>query len=280
MSMDPVNKKYPKPPATSSGPVASTPSMMPLYIPDPSIKGLSFDQLLNQRGIRMVHHKAIPCFNLESTTFQAHDPDCPFCDGSGIQYYGTKEIWGVFTGNSIEKTFEAHGVWEVGSAVVTLPTTYPDGSQADFNTFDRLELPDVTVRLYELKDYEPNEENLLRLRYPIEKVEYVAYIFDEQKIEMHENVDFTVTPDGYLKWIEGRQPPYFNHKGRGVVLGIAYFAKPIYVVMQALRELRITQELVNGKKQAVRLPQQVLVRRDFLVGTGEKINGPLGTTNT
>lgn len=271
--MDPVNKQYPKAPATSGGAVATTPSMMPLYIPDPSIKGLSFDQLLAQRGLRMRHFKSIPCFNLESTTFQAHDPDCAFCDGSGIQYYDSKEIWGTFTGNSIEKTFEAHGVWEVGSAVVTLPTTYPDGSQADFNTYDRLELLDVTVRLYELKDYEPTHDNLMRLRYPAEKVEFVAYIEDGKKmIKLYENVDFTLTQDGHIQWIEGKQPPYFKHKGRGVVLGFAYFAKPIYIVMQSLRELRITQELVNGKKQAVRLPQQLLVKRDFLVGAGEKFN--------
>src|SRR5882757_2927243 len=108
MSIDKPNQKYPNPPATSP---MSTPSQMPLYLPDPSIKGLSFDQLLNQRGIRMIHHKAIPCFNIESTNFQAHNPDCTFCDGSGIYYYEMKEIWGVFTGNSIEKTFEAHGVW-------------------------------------------------------------------------------------------------------------------------------------------------------------------------
>ena len=115
MSMEKPSKQYPTPPATSP---VSSPSPMPMYLPDPSIKGVSFDQLLSQRGIRFIHHKAIPCMNVESTTFQAHQPDCTFCDDSGIIYYESREIWGVFSGNSIEKTFEAHGVWETGTAGV------------------------------------------------------------------------------------------------------------------------------------------------------------------
>ena len=275
--MDKPNQKYPNPPATSAGGL-STPSMMPIYLPDPSIRGVNFDQLLSQRGIRMIHHKALPCFNLESTDFQAHNPDCSFCDGSGIYYYDQKEIWGIFTGNSIEKTFEAHGVWEVGSAVVTLPTTYPDCTQADFNTFDRLELPDVTVRLWELKGYEPTNNNIQKLRYPIEKIEFASYIVDNIQTFLTEGVDFTLTADGKIQWVDGHEPPFYKTKDRGAVVGFAYFAKPIYVVLQSLRELRITQELVDGTKQIKRLPQQVLVRRDFLVGSGEKFNAP--PTNT
>lgn len=227
----------------------------------------------------MVHYKAIPCMNVKSTDFQAHTPDCKFCDNSGIIYYDSKEIWGVFSGNSIEKTFEAHGVWEVGTAVVTLPTTYPDGTQADFNTYDRLEIPDFTVRLWEQKGYEPRPGGIQELRYPVEKVEYASSITDDVQRFYTEGVDFTLTPDtisngGAIQWISGREPIYDPRLGRGAVVGWSYFAKPVYVVMQSLRELRITQEMVNNVKTAKRLPQQVLVRRDFLVRAGEKVVEP------
>ena len=43
------------------------------------------------------------------------------------------------------------------------------------------------------------------------------------------------------------------------------------LVVQSLRELRVTQEMVNGVKQIRRLPQQVLIRRDFMVGAAEKL---------
>lgn len=271
MSMDRPNKQYPNPPTTSP---TSTPSPMPIFLPDPSIKGQSFDQLLSQRGIRMIHRKAIPCMNVKSTEFDAHQPDCPFCDDSGIIYYESREIWGIFSGNSIEKTFEAHGVWEVGTAVVTMPTTYPDGSQADFNTYDRLEIPDQTVRLWELKGYEPRAGNIQDLRYPIEKVEYASSITDGIQKFYTQGIDFNIDTDGAVVWIDGKQPTYNSNLERGEVVGWAYFAKPVYVVLQSLRELRITQELVNGVKTAIRLPQQILVRRDFMVGSGEKIANP------
>lgn len=272
MAMDKPNQTFPNPPPTSP---VSTPSPMPIYLPDPSIKGASFDQLLGQRGIRFIHHKAIPCMNIKSTEFEAHTPDCEFCDDSGIIYYSSQEIWGVFSGNSIEKTFEAHGVWEVGSAVVTLPTMYPDGTQADFNTYDRLEMPDYTVRLWELKGYEPRPGNIQELRYPVEKVEYASTIVDGVQTFYTQGVDFNVDDNGDIVWVVGKTPPYDKVLERGAVVGWAYYAKPVYVVLQSLRELRVTQEQINGVKTTIRLPQQILVRRDFMIGAGEKIVNPV-----
>lgn len=272
MSMDKPNKVYNTPPSQS---LTSTPSQMPIYLQDPSIRGVSFDQLLSQRGVRVIHHKAIPCMNVESTTFQAHQPDCPFCDDSGLIYYDSKELWGVFSGNSIEKTFEAHGVWETGTAVMTFPTEYPDGSQVDFNTYDRIELPDFTVRLWELKSYEPRPGGLQDLRYPVQNVEYASSITDGIQRFYVPGVDFNVTSDGAIEWVTGKQPQYDASLERGEVIGWAYFANPVYIVLQSLRELRVTQEMVNGVKTSRRLPQQILVRRDFMVGSGEKIVNPV-----
>lgn len=266
MSQEKPSQPYPSPPATST---TSIPSPMPMWLPDPSIKGVSFDQLLNQRGIKMVHSKAIPCMNIKSTQYNAHQPDCEFCDDSGILYYGESEIWGVFQGNSIEKIFEAHGVWEVGTAVVTFPTEYPDGSQADFNTYDKITLPDFTVRLWELKEYEPRSEGQA-LRYPIKNLEYASSISNGVQKFYQVGVDFNINSEGLIEWISGKEPSYDTNTETGEVVGYAYFANPVYTVIQSLRELRITQEMVNGQKQARRLPQQVLVKRDFLVSKQEK----------
>ena len=272
MSMDKPGNVYP-PPAQAP---TSTPSPMPLYIPDPSIKGINFDQLLNQRGIRFVHSKAVPCPNILDVDNNAHLPDCEHCDDSGILYYGEQEIWGIFTGNSIEKTFEAHGVWEVGTAVVTLPTEYPNGEQADFNTYDRLVIPDFTVRMWEMKEYEARPNGKQSLRYPVKKVEFACSISNGVKKIYQPGVDFNITPEGDIQWIEGQEPFYDSNIDRGEAIIWAFYSNPVYVVVQCLRELRITQELVNGQKVAKRLPQQLLVRRDFMVGAGEKIANSQG----
>ena len=268
--MDKPNQVYPSPAQS----ITSVPSAMPPLIQDPSIRGVNFDQLLSQRGVRMIHRKAVPCPNILTVDTNAHDPNCAFCDNNGMMYYGEVEIWGVFSGNSIQKTFEAHGVWEIGTAVVTLPTEYPDGSQADFNTFDKLVLPDFTVRLWELKEYEPRPGNIQELRYPAQKVEYASSIVNGVQKFYQQGTDFNIDAQGQIVWVSGREPRYDSELGHGEVITWAFYAEPVYLVMQNLRELRITQELVNGQKVARRLPQQILVKRDFLPDKAETVVNP------
>jgi hypothetical protein len=190
-------------------------------------------------------------------------------------FYDEKEIWGIFQSNSLEKTFETHGVWEVGSAVMTFPTTYPDGEQADFNTFDRLVFPDFTARTWEKKEYEPRPDNIQKLRYPIQKITQMFSITNNIRKDYVEGVNFNLV-DGYIQWIPGNTPFYSESKDVGEVISIAYYTNPVYNVVQLLRELRVTQEMINGQKQAVRAPQQVLVKRDFISNEKESL-GIAGT---
>lgn len=258
MSMDKPNQVYPLTPA-------STPSMMPPQIPDPSLKGISFDQLLSNRGIRFLHRRAIPCMNINDLDQNTHDPKCNVCDGSGIYYYREKEIYGVFYSNSLERMFEHHGVWDVGTAIITLPVEYADGEQADFCMFDQLVVPDFTVRMWELKEFVPTTGLIQQVRYPIQKVDYMASAANDVVKEYVAGVDFNLTVDGKIQWVSGKQPSYNNVAERGDVYVVSYFANPVYTVLQHLRELRISQEMnPSNQKVAKRLPQQVLVKRDFL----------------
>ena len=261
MAMDPPNKSYPPSPT-------STPQFMPAQIPDPSLRGASWDQILQNRGIHFIHRRAVPCPNMSRLDDNNHMPDCPFCDDSGIIYYDEREIIGVFQSNSIEKTFEQHGVWEIGSAV---PAEYADGTPADFNTFDELIITDFTARMWELKEYEQTPDKTQTLRYPVEKVDYLAVTTDGELTRFQEGVDFTITEDGAIKWLPGKGPDFDATRGVGDVFTVSYYAFPVYKVLQPLRELRVSQEMIGGQKVAKRLPQQILVRRDFLVGAGEKI---------
>lgn len=240
----------------------SQPSPMPLQIPDPSIKGVNFDQLANNRGIRFIHRRAAPCPNMTSVDDNNHDPRCQVCDGNGVMYYAEKEIWGLFVSNSIEKNFEQQGMWEIGTAVVTLPAYYPDGSVAEFNTYDQLVVPDFPSRMWQMVEYESRTGLITPLRYPVDTVDIITSVRSQTRHDFIEGTDFNIV-DGNITWISGREPNYDNIKEQGEVITIVYHANPVYNVLQQLRELRITQELVNGQKVARRLPQQILVKRDF-----------------
>jgi len=243
----------------------SLPPFMPPQILDPSIRGENFDQLLQNRGIRFIHKRAAPCPNLNKLADNSHNPMCPICNNNGFLFYDEREIYGVFVSNSLQKNFEQQGMWEIGSAVITFPSLYPDGSVAEFNTYDQLEINDFPVRLWELKEWNPGENNgVTRMRYPVDTIDIVTSVQNNVRIDFIEGTDFNIDTNGNLAWIVGREPSYNNTEEKGEVLSIVYHANPRYNVLQQMRELRITQQMINGQKTAIRLPQQILVKRDFL----------------
>ena len=252
MPIDKPNQQYTNSP-NPFGP------FMPGILPDPSIRGAAFDQLLNNRGIRFIHKIAAPCPNMNTLSDNNHEPECPFCDQSQILYVQQKEIWGVLSSNTLEKMYEVQGVWEVGTAVITFPTEYTDGVQADFNVFDQLECPDFEVRLSDLKEYDGSGST--GLKYNIVKIWNITSISNGVLKTYIEGTDFNIS-GGNIVWIN--EPQYNSIEEIGEVLSITYIANPVYNVLQTLHELRVTQELVDGVKTAKRLPQQVLVKRDFL----------------
>jgi hypothetical protein len=159
-------------------------------------------------------------------------------------------------------------------ATVTAPTEYPDGTEADFNTYDRLRIPDFTVRMWELKEYEPRPGNIQALRYPVEKIDYATAIVSGVQVFYKLGIDFNIDADGNVVWIDGKEPDYNSDTGHGQPVTWVFYAEPVYYVVQTLRELRITQELIQGQKTARRLPQSILVKRDFLPGRAETIVNP------
>lgn len=261
MSMDKPSTVYPSSPTTY-------PSPMPINIPDFSLKGESFDQLLKNRGIRFIHHKATTCPNMTTVADNSHNPNCQICDGQGMFYYEDKEIYGVFYSNSIEKNFEMQGIWEVGTAIVTLPTEYADGTQAEFNSLDQLSILDFTVRMWQLKEYKNTPNRQQQLRYPIHNIDHMSSAKDDTIILYKQGIDFNIV-DGNIEWVVGKEPK-MNDVGLPPVLSIQYFANPVYTVLQHMRELRVSQQLVSGQKVAKRLPQQILVKRDYLYNAPER----------
>ena len=258
------NKQYPKS-------TRSTPSPMPGILPDPSIKAASWDELIQNRGIRFIHRVAMPCPNMKGLDENNHAPNCQLCDNSQMLYKETfpgttdeREVWGVFTSNSLEKMFEVQGVWELGTAVITFPAEYPNGLQADFNTFDQFYCPDFEVRLYDLLKYEPTTNDIQKLRYPIVNIEYITAVVNGVLTEYQLGTDYEIV-DGGIYWLI--KPYYDSANDLGQVFSIVYNANPVYTVQNVLHEMRVTQDydIATGQKTARRLPQQVLVKRDFLL---------------
>lgn len=247
----------------------STGQIMPLNLPDPSIRKESFDELLRNRGIHFIHRRAVPCPNLRSLDDNTHDPNCTFCGNKGFMYYESKEIVGAFSSNSLQKIFEHQGIWEIGTASVTMTSEYVDGTQADFAMYDQLYIPDYEERLWELREFIEDKDILLR--YPITKLDSITSVERGVLTTWILGTHFTIDGNGNMHWISDIKPSYNSNTERGSVLAISYFAHPSFIVVQHMRELRATQEKQGVGKVAVRLPQQLLIKKEFLVRQQEKV---------
>ena len=136
---------------------------------------------------------------------------------------------------------------------------------------------DYTVRLWELKEYEPRPNGRQQLRYPINKVGYLITTEGNQITEYVEGVDFTVE-DGEIQWVAGNTPSYDTMNDMGQTYAVSYWANPVFIVLQPMRELRVTQQMMpDGTKISVRLPQQLVIKRDFLVNKPEKLVAGIGS---
>jgi hypothetical protein len=95
--------------------------------------------------------------------------------------------------------------------------------------------------------------------------------------EYVQGVDFDVV-GGQIQWVVGKTPSYDNINDMGQTYSVAYWAKPVYIVLQPMRELRVTQQLMpDGTKISVRMPQQLVIKRDFLVNKPEKLVAGIGS---
>lgn len=253
-------QRYPKSPGYSR-------RMTPDNLPDPQLDPIAFEQLIKNRGLKWKHEKGTPCPNVDDMDTQQHDPNCECCT-NGIIYFDPQCINGLFQQNKLERMYEVQGVWDIGEAVVTYSAYADDkdgnagyGCPVDIQHFDRLTLLDYEFRWQQLIEHSPT--GIDRLRYPALSMNYLATKDKEYFVDK----DFIINEDGNIKWLGQNQPGYDQLNDRGEVYTIVYSARPVFLVVHLVHEVRATktEDPIDGEVKAVRLPQQVLLRRDYLV---------------
>lgn len=238
----------------------------PDKLPDPQLDPLAFEQLIKNRGLRWRHFKAAQCPNVEDLETNQHNPNCRICE-NGMVFFGEREVHGIFQQNKLERMYEIQGVWDVGEAMVTFSAFEDDadgnpgkGSTIDLQHFDKLICLDYTFRWQELIEH--SSLGVDRLRYPALTIEFLRTKSKEFKI----NEDFIIDEKGMIKWTGQNTPGSDQLNDRGEIFTVSYCARPVFYVVQLIHEIRATkaQNIVTGEVMAIRLPQAVLIRRDYL----------------
>lgn len=116
-----------------------------------------------------------------------------------------------------------------------------------------------TVLAQELLEFKPTGRQ--RLRFPIVEMDYIA----DTNNRYEQGADFNVV-DGMIEWIGNRKPVFVN--GRGTVLSVVYFTKPVFAVVSTPRVFRgvwsNSTGSANSPAQSTYLPGSAMLQMLWL----------------
>src|ERR1700677_4990066 len=181
-------------------------------IPDETIDFVpeAFDSLIQGKGVRLVHWKAIPCpigkvDALDQRVSHGYHNNC----NNGFLYIKAGVLTAMFSNNSKNQEQMDVGLVSFANAQVSLSRFYnePDacGNQVPVIVapFDRMYMVEQNLRVPNWQLLQTSGTTTERLAFPVVTVEHCV---DSDGIELKQDKDFTITPDGLLQWLPGKQP--------------------------------------------------------------------------
>jgi hypothetical protein len=194
----------------------------------------AFDHLVRTKGVKFVHHRAIPC---PVGLTDEHDLHRTHADHSGCSngfiYKPIGRVTSVFTSNSTDPRKLEEGYYDGSTVVVTFPRFYdePADKRVMVRPLDRLYLEeeDLLVAIWD-KTHRRNDGMPDRVEFPIKHVEHLV---DSNGAWHEEGIDFEVV-DGCIVWLAGKGP------APGTVYTAWYTYRPYWYVDRLVHEIRVT----------------------------------------
>lgn len=243
---------------------------------------LKQDEFVTGLGVDFTHYKAIP-----SPIGKSDRGDYRRQDGvdtvtsNGFIYRCAGIFTATITDNSSNHERSDSGIVDDSTSRLVLPRFYnlnalADGPRIYLEIGDRLYIKDanadVNVVTYHEMDYAEGIDNIPM--FPI--VQLDAPIIDSQNIEYIENIDFTITCAGNIKWISGGKNPGIDpNTGKGRIYSIRYLYRAHWYVIQLPKEVRITNVTTGGVRSPQRMPYHAVVMREYIFhnqNRGDQLN--------
>ena len=227
------------------------------------------ESLLRTKGIRALHYKH--AINPDRETIAGGVNVDTNAAKYGWRYYSVRELLAIPQQNSLQESLTVNGAFTMASILLNITGHYVDGCQEhvfcrphDLIVFDKA---NITTEVNQLIEYNPNGP--LKLNFRCEAVDYIA----DNKKEYKENIDFIVC-DGKIAWIPSGKKPEFKN-GKGAILTIVYYIKPIYIVEHLPHSIRITPGNLQGSgavpRDAYYAPQQVVCKESWTRNDNEEL---------
>jgi hypothetical protein len=230
-----------------------------------SFDPLAFDEFVRSQGLWITHLAATPDPRGMASRGDNRDinnlrPE----DSDGFIYDEVGRFQALFTSNSTNVQNEPIGELAFSTAYMTMPRFYPKtGEQITIHPWDRFYIEDVETEVVNMQFLEARREGVDRLQYPAIKVEK---LIDTDGVVYKQDVDFSITKSGDIKWLGQKRPMWNPKTGRGLVYSVRYRYTPFFIVNKLLHEIRVAQ-ITNPRsfeRSVERMPYQVQVVREHV----------------
>ena len=218
-----------------------------------------FNAHVANHGVRVRLEKTTICPNMiGNVDAQHHVPDCPLCE-NGFYHYDPVEFWAVFQQNALIKNWLREGIFDPGQALITFPTVLENNVDLYVYYFDRITLLDQKERFYQVINKSHGDMDILRY-----KALQTMIVIDRSGFRYTEGDQFNIDEFGNIVWVPGKKRPSWNEEeGIGEAFSVTYLFRPVYRILNLMHEGRYSQVLVPGGTTSSRLPQTVLIKKDY-----------------
>jgi len=232
------------------------------------------ESLLKTKGINALHYKHAPSPDRE-TIAGGVNPNTNAAK-MGWRYYSVRQMKVVTQQFKLEDRLNVQGIFGQGSVLLNVAGHYDDENKDHVfcRPFDIVVIQSacdgspITTMAEQLSEYNPNGP--LKLNFRCEGIDYLA----DRNRQYYAEQDFMLD-DGKIKWLNGGQKPSFKD-GKGDILSVVYWIKPIYIVQNVPHSIRITPGNDMGHaaypRKAHYAPQLVIAKQaQFRLDTAEEL---------
>ena len=215
--------------------LGSLPSLAPIAAFNPDMT----KSLLKTKGINALHYKHAP--NPDRETFAGGVNPNTSAAKTGWRFYSVRPLKVVPQQFKLSDKLNVQGIWGMSSVLLNLAGNYEDGDRENVfcRPYDIIIMQSasdgspITTLTEQLVQFNPNGP--LKLNFRCEAVDYLA---DKNRV-YYEGQDFVVQ-DGKIQWLDRGFKPNMSTDGKGDMLTVVYWVKPIYIVQSVPHSIRIT----------------------------------------
>jgi hypothetical protein len=227
------------------------------------------DQFITGKGVDFVHCKAFPSpiGKKDKGGYRDNDALDTFSN-NGMIYKEAGTFTAIMFNNSKSNKDVDGGIFDDSIARISLPRYYnskdglSNGEEILLSPGDRLFIKDLEVKVAtsQLAEFKPGLVD--RMQFPVLKVEF---LMDSNGIEYSQGIDFTLTCDGFIKWINPTKNPGIDpDTGKGRVYSARYIYNAHWYVASLLHEVRVTRVTENGVNKPARMPYSAMIQREYV----------------